>query len=251
MRAVIRTFLPASVLASFSVNILTVVLANLAGGCLLTTAAVAQSDSGGLENVLNQMDAAAKKFTSTEANVVSDEYQKVINETETEKGKIYFRRQGAEVQMALDFAAPDTKYIRYSGGKVQVYLPKADEVDEYNPGKNRTEVESYLVLGFGGRGHDLLTSYDVKFLGSEEANGTKAEKLELIPKSEHVRNDFIARILLWVDPARGISVQQQFFQPGGDYRLEKYSDIHINEPLSDSVFKLKTTKKTKIVSPQG
>jgi outer membrane lipoprotein-sorting protein len=65
-----------------------------------------------------------------------------------------------------------------------------------------------------------------------------------------LRNN-IARIWLWIDPARGISVQQQFFQPDGDYRLAKYSNIKINQKLPDDVFKLKTTKKTKFVSPQG
>jgi len=109
----------------------------------------------------------------------------------------------------------------------------------------------------GGSGHDLLKSYDVKFLGSETVNGVQAGKLELIPKSDRLRNNFIARILLWIDPARGISVQQQFFQPdgkggsAGDYRLAKYSDIKINQPLPDGAFILKTTKKTKFVSPQS
>jgi hypothetical protein len=46
-------------------------------------------------------------------------------------------------------------------------------------------------------------------------------------------------------------VQQQFFEPDGNYRLAKYSDIRINQALPENAFKLKTTKKTKFVSPQG
>src|SRR5208283_4465931 len=182
----------------------TVVVAWLFTGWLFTASAWAQmvGESSDLERVLGQMDAAARNFKAIE----------------TEKGKIYFRRDGGEVQMAVDFADPE-KYVRYRSGKVQVYLPKMDEVDEYNPGKNRADVESYLVLGFGGSGHDLFKSYDVRFVGMEDANGVKAEKLELIPKSDRLRNDFVARIFLWIDPARGISVQQQFFEPGGNYRL--------------------------------
>jgi outer membrane lipoprotein-sorting protein len=84
----------------------------------------------------------------------------------------------------------------------------------------------------------------------ETVNGTQAAKLELIPKSPRLRNN-IARILLWIDPARGVSVQQQFFEPSGDYRLAKYSDIQVNQKLSDNAFKLKTTGKTRVVSPQG
>ena len=147
------------------------------------------------------------------------------------------------------FVEPEKRYVLYSGGKIQVYRYKIDEVDVYDPGKNRGDVESYLVLGFGGRGHDLLKSYEVKFLGSETANGVTAEKLELIPKSDRFRNIF-ARIWLWIDPARGISVQQQFFEPSGDYRLAKYSEIQTDAKIPEDVFKLKTTKRTKFV-PQG
>jgi outer membrane lipoprotein-sorting protein len=90
----------------------------------------------------------------------------------------------------------------------------------------------------------------VKYLASETANGVKTDKLELIPKSERFRNT-IARIWLWIDPERGITVQQKLFEPGGDYRLAMYSEIKINQKLPDDVFKLKTTTKTKFVSPQG
>jgi outer membrane lipoprotein-sorting protein len=217
---------------------------------LLAPAAWPQANSAGLDRVLAEMDTAAKIFRSTEANFVWEQYQKVINETDTQKGKIYFRRQDGEIQMAADISEPDKKYILYSGGKVQVYQPKIDQVTEYNPGKNRSDLESFLVLGFGGSGHDLLKSYEVKYLGSETIEGIETAKLELTPKSAKLRNN-IAKILLWIDPARGVSVQQQFVEPGGDYRLAKYSDIRLNQKLPDNVFKLKTTGKTKTVSPQG
>ena len=225
-------------------------LGTFAIGWLLTSAARPQSESADLDRVLGQMDTAARNFKTTEATVVSDQYQKVINEAETQKGKIYFRREGGEIQMSAEFTEPDRKYVIYSGGKVQVYQPKIDQVNEYNPGKSRGDVESFLVLGFGGGGHDLLKSYDVKFLGSETANGVATEKLELIPKSIHLRNN-IARIWLWIDSVKGVLVQQQLFEPGGDYRLAKYSDIRINQKLPDNAFKLKTTGKTKFISPQG
>jgi outer membrane lipoprotein-sorting protein len=90
----------------------------------------------------------------------------------------------------------------------------------------------------------------VKYVGNEDLSGVRTAKLDLIPKSAKIRNTF-QHIYLWIDPARGISVQQQFFEPSGDYRLTKYSNIQLNQKISDSVFKLKTTGKTKFVSPQG
>jgi len=225
-------------------------LAIVCAGCVLSaSAAQTSSDSTGLDKVLAQMDAAAKNFKPIEAKVEWDQYDKVINETEIQKGKIYFRRENGGVQMALDLVDPDQKFVLYAGGKVQIYQPKIDQVTEYNAGKNVGDVESFLVLGFGGSGHDLYKSYDVKFLGPETVNNVATSRLELTPKSVRVRSN-IAKVVLWID-LRGISVQQQFFEPSGNYRLVKYSEIQENPTLPDSDFKLKTTKKTKFLSPQG
>jgi outer membrane lipoprotein-sorting protein len=123
-------------------------------------------------------------------------------------------------------------------------------VTEYSAGKNKAAFESFLVLGFGGRGHDLANSYDVTYGGAEQVDGVNAAKLVLTPKSPRVRNMF-QTITLWIDPARGVTVQQRFDEPSGDYRTTKYSNIQINHKISGDVFKLKTTGKTKVVKPNG
>ncbi len=204
-----------------------------------------------LEKVLSQMDSAAEKFHTTEASVVWDQYQKIVDEHEEQKGRVYFRHSGGETQMAADITEPDQKYVLFDGSKIQVYQPRIEQVTTYNTGKNRDAFESFMVLGFGGRGHDMLKAFDVKYLGSEALDGMDAAKLDLVPKAANLRNN-VEHIVLWIDPARGISVQQQFFfGNSGDFRLARYSEIKVNEKIPDSVFKLKTTGKTKFISPQG
>jgi outer membrane lipoprotein-sorting protein len=230
---------------------------SLAMVCLSTVIAVAvaaAADSAtdpALDKVLSQMDSAAEKFRTTEASVVWDQYQKVVDEHEEQKGKVYFRHGDKEVQMAADITDPDQKYVLFSGSKIQVYQPRIDQVTVYNTGKNREAFESFLVLGFGGGGHDMLKSFYIKYMGSETVDGTATAKLDLVPKTVNVRNN-VDHIVLWIDPSRGISLQQQFFfGTSGDYRLAKYSDIRMNEKIPDAVFKLRTTGKTKFISTQG
>jgi len=204
-----------------------------------------------LQRVLKQMDQTAANFHTTQAAFVWDQYQRVVDEIDTQKGVVYFRRNGNEVQMAADINDPTSpKYVLFADSKVEVYQPKIDQVTIYNTGKDRAAFEGFLVLGFGGSGRDLQKSFEVNYIGNEKVNGVDTAKLELVPKSAKVRNTF-AHISLWIDPARGVSVQQQLFEPSGDYRLAKYSDIQLNQKIPDSVFKLKTTGKTKFVSPQG
>jgi outer membrane lipoprotein-sorting protein len=203
-----------------------------------------------LEAILSSMDRAAADFRSAQTDFVWDQYQKVVDEHDIQKGTMYFRRQGGEVQMAADVSSPAKKYVVFSGGVVSVYVPSAEQVTQYNAGKNKADFETFLVLGFGGSGHDLQSTFDVKYAGMEQVQGVNAGKLELTPKSQKVRNMF-ATITLWIDPARGVSVQQKLLEPSGDYRLAVYTNIQLNKKLNDSVFKLKTTSKTKFVRPNG
>ena len=200
--------------------------------------------------VLDSMDKAAATFHSAQCDFVADQYQKVVDDHELQKGTMYFRRQGDNVEMAADFTAPDKKYVLFSNGIVSYYQPSIDQVTQYNAGKNKADFESFLVLGFGGRGHDLQKSYDVHYAGMEQVEGITAGKLELTPKSAKVKGMFNL-ITLWIDPVRGISVQQRFDEPSGDYRLTKYSNIQINKKLNNDLFKLKTSGKTKVIKPNG
>ncbi len=220
--------------------------------CLVTFAAQEKpADNGNLDAVLKKMDTAAASFRTTEAQFEWDRYEKVIDEVDDiQSGTIYYRRAGKEIQMKADITKPDRKYVLFSEGKIKMYLPKPDQVTVYDLGKNTNDFESYLVLGFGGSGQDLMKAFQVTNLGPETINGVATAKLKLVPKSEKVRNTF-KRILLWIDLDRGISVQQQFFEPQGDYRLAKYSSIKVNGKIGNDVFQLKTTGKTQTIAPRG
>jgi outer membrane lipoprotein-sorting protein len=238
----VKSYLPISILA---LPILT----------LLTLLRAQQAQDSPLDSVLKKMDSAAVSFHTTQAEFEWDRYEKVINEVDDiQSGTIYYRRVGKEanknIEMKIDVTKPDRKYVLFSDGKIRMYLPKPDQVTVYDSGKNRADYETYLVLGFGGSGEDLRKAFDVTDLGPETINGVATAKLQLIPKSEKVRGTF-KQILLWIDLERGISVQQQFFEPQGDYRLAKYSSIRVNEKIPDDVFKLKTTSKTQTISPGG
>jgi outer membrane lipoprotein-sorting protein len=213
-----------------------------------------------LESVLKRMDASAASFRAIQADFEWDRYEKVIGEVDDiQTGTIYYRRNGKDIEMMADIKMEgdslktlksEPKYVLFRAGKIQMYQPKPDQVTVWDLGKSASEFESYLALGFGGSGEDLVKAFDVTYLGPETINGVATAQLQLIPKSERVRNNF-KEILLWIDLARGISVQQKFTEPQGDSRLAKYFSVHMKDKLGDDIFKLKTTNKTQTISPHG
>jgi len=231
-------------------RILLIAFSGVALSGATTAAQQTASDSGNLAAVLKKMDAAAANFRTTQADFVWEQYQKVVDETDKQKGVVYYRRSGKNIEMMAEIKEPDRKFVLYRDGKLQVYQPKIEQVMVHPVGSSRSEIEAYLVLGFGGSGQDLTKAFDVTYEAPETIDNVATAKLQLVPKSAKVKNTF-AKIFLWIDLQRGISVQQQFFEPQGDYRLAKYSNIRVNEKINDDIFKLKTTGKTQIVSPRG
>lgn len=229
------------------------VAATAFAGLVCTLAMGAQQNSPTactLDCVLKKMDAAAAAFHTVQADFTWDQYQRVVDEHDLQKGTVFYRRVGGNIEMMAEITDPDRKYVLYKDGKLQVYQPKIEQVMQYSTGGNKNEVESYLVLGFGGSGQDLKKSFDVTYVGQETLDGIATGELKLVPKSEKLRNNF-SEIFLWIDLSRGISLQQKFMQSQEDYRLAKYSGVQMNAKIGNDVFRLKTTGKTQFVSPRG
>lgn len=204
--------------------------------------------SSDLELVLSQMDASASTFKSAQAAFEWDNYQKVVDETDKQTGQVYFRRNGSGVQVMFDITAPAPKQILYKDGKLVLYEKKIDQITEHQA-ENKSDVESYLSLGFGARGHDLPKNYDVKMDGWETVDEVKTAKLELVSKSEKVRNMF-SRFVIWIDPQRDVPIKQQVFAASGDYWLSHYKGIRRNAAIPEDAFKLQTTSHTRTVKAQ-
>ncbi len=91
-------------------------------------------------------------------------------------------------------------------------------LDVYDFSEHRDEVESFLVLGFGGSGKDLRKAFEVKYLGDEKIGGVTTAKLELVPLADKIRNNF-PRMICGSIRKRGRRCGRSYSTPRGDYRL--------------------------------
>jgi outer membrane lipoprotein-sorting protein len=211
----------------------------------------AQSSSNAdLEKVLTQMDAAAAKFHSAQSDFQWDQFQRVVSSTDTQTGVIYFLRSGATTRMAADIQTfngqPSKKFIVFSDGVLQFYQPQIDQMTLFRAGNKQNQYESYLTLGFGGSGSDLRKSWNIAYQGKETIDGVPTAKLDLVSKTESVRNNF-SHVTIWIDPIHASSLKQIWFEPSGDSRTVFYRKIQYNKKIPSSVFKIKTTSKTQVI----
>jgi outer membrane lipoprotein-sorting protein len=215
-------------------------------GLALLTPALAQAPAPELASVLHQMDDASHKFQSAQADFRWDIYERVIKETTTQTGTIYFIKKNGTLQMGAKIDPPNARFFEYKDGKVAIFDPTANHLTQISAAG---QYEGFLTLGFGGSGTDLAKSWNITYQGTEPISDGKAtiktDKLDLVSKDPNARNTF-THILIWVDPTRGISLKQQFFTPSGDQRTTYYSNIRYNQSINTKPYEIKTDKKTTI-----
>jgi len=219
---------------------------------------LAQAPSPQLTYVLKQMDTASAKFQRATADFQWDYYEKIVHDTTTQKGTVYFERQGATTNFGAVLVDPAAttkskivKVIQYQAGIVQMFDTGVDQITVLHQGANQSEIESFLTLGFGGSGSDLAKSWDIADLGPETLtdNGqpVKVEKLDLVGKDADSRKNF-SHVTIWVDPTRAVSLKQIFYTATGNYRTATYANIKVNGNVHKDQFAIKKDKNTTIVN---
>jgi outer membrane lipoprotein-sorting protein len=202
---------------------------------------LAQAKADRLKTVLSQMDDASTKFKSAEANIKKEHFERIVNDTSGLSGTIYFLRAGKGTQVGAKF--DNGQVLEYKNGTVRLYAPESNKLEQASAtGSNQGRFETFLTLGFGGSGADLAKAWTITDQGTEQLNdGSKSvpvEKLDLVSKDPSVQKTF-THITLWVDPARGVSLKQQYFDPGGNTDTATYTNIRLNQPIKTDAYAIK------------
>jgi outer membrane lipoprotein-sorting protein len=202
----------------------------------------AQAKPGELDQAIRQMDAASARFKSAEADFERDFYELVVKETTVQHGSIYFKKNGAKLEMGAKILPPAAKFFSYKDGKLALFDPGTKDLKVYTAGQNKAQYESFLTLGFGGSGSDLTNAWTVTYAGTEQLSDGTANiptaKLDLVSKDPNVRNMF-SHVTIWVDLNRDISLKQQFFTPSGDTQTAIYTHIRYNQPVNTKPYEYK------------
>ena len=202
--------------------------------CVLAAASASKAES--VENILARMDAAAPKFYGMAASVQMTTFTKIISDTTVENGELKIQRlKGKGTRAIIDFSGEkDAREIAFLGSIIRIYYPNLKLYQDYDVGQNSDVLNQFLLLGFGSSGKDLSDNYDIKDQGSENLAGQNTTKLLLVPKSDKVKEK-LAKIEMWIPDGAGYPVQQQFYEPSGNYRKVAYSQIKINPPMKGNL----------------
>ncbi len=189
-----------------------------------------------VDAILARMDRAAPNFHAMSADVRMLTYTAILSDNTTEKGTLRIQRlKGDEIRAIMDFSAEtDARVISFQGKVVRIYYPNLKTYQDYEVGKNTHVLNQYLLLGFGSSGKDLAKSYDITAEGSEDVGGITTTKLLLVPRDSGVKQR-LTKAEVWIPMDSANPVQQQFYEPSGNYRKLTYSNIQLNPPITGTL----------------
>lgn len=216
-------------------------------------AVFAQTASSQLNDVLKQMDVASKNFHDASANFHCDYYERVVQDTTTQAGPVYFLRQGDQMQMGLAVLGPQNKLdkvVQYKDGTLQMFEPNVNQITVLHAGADQAQYSEYFTLGFGGSGSALARAWNVTDLGTETlpdgSQQVKTDKLDLTSKDASSKT--FTHITIWVDPTRALSLRQVFYLANNDKRTCNYSDVKLNGKIDMKKFEIKKNGHTTIIN---
>lgn len=188
-----------------------------------------------VDAVLARMDKSAPNFHAISANVEMATFTAILTDTTTENGTLKMQRLASgEVRAIIDFSGQDARDIAFLGKKVQIYYPNLHEYQDYDLGKNSNVLNQYLLLGFGSSGKELAQSYNITLEGQEKVAGRDTSKLLLVPKDPKMLQH-LQKVEVWMPNDAAYPVQQQFYEPSGNWRRATYTQIQLNPPIQGAL----------------
>jgi outer membrane lipoprotein-sorting protein len=188
-----------------------------------------------LTEILSQMNEASKHLKTVSANLEYTKVTVLVDDKSTQSGQLFFRKDKTAIR--IEFQKPENKIILFKKNRGEIYLPKINQIQEYDLGQKSDMVQQFLLLGFGTDTNELKKTYSVKYGQEEDMEGDTNVLLELVPRKGNVATQ-ISKIQLWISEESWLPTQQKFFENGGDYTIAHYSGVKVNRVLPGNTFEL-------------
>jgi outer membrane lipoprotein-sorting protein len=189
-----------------------------------------------LTEILSDMNEASKRLKTVSANLEYTKVTVLVDDKSTQSGQLFYRK-GKTAEIRIVFEKPESKILLFKKNKGEIYLPKINQIQEYDLGQKSDLVQQFLLLGFGSDTNELKKTYNVKYLQEDDLEGDTTVLLEFVPRRGNVAAQ-ISKIQIWVNEESWLPAQQKFFENGGDYTIAHYSGVKVNRVLPASDFEL-------------
>ena len=112
------------------------------------------------------MNEASKRLKTVSANLDYTTVTVLVNDKSTESGQLFFRK-GKSPEICINFQKPERKILLLKKNRGEIYLPKINQVQEYDLEQKSDLLQQFLLLGFGTDTNELKKNYDIKYFAKK------------------------------------------------------------------------------------
>jgi outer membrane lipoprotein carrier protein len=179
------------------------------------------------QRALDAIQLQYEKILTFEADFTQSSYVKMMNQSQTIKGKVIIKKPG---KMKWVYGAPDTQILISDGKILWLYVPEEEQA-------TKVPVESIYssntpALFLAGKGK-LTQSFNVESVSEENNNFL----VSLVPKNEE---QGLARLVLHAEKKNYQITGSTVYDKLGNKTEIQFTRTRFNREISDEQFQLKT-----------
>ena len=198
------------------------------------------SANGKLDEVLANMEKAARSIKTIEANMAQEKRDMQIGGREVYRGRIYFEHGKVCDKVRIDYSIPEGQFVAVLCDKIYLYQAKIKQViiTTRQAQASKNQEFSFIATPYKSV-PELKSQYDIVYVGDESSTA----KLELTPK----RKSSVKKLTLWVDQSSWLPVKYQVVEANNNPTTFTLSGMIKNGKLSGETFKVSWPPGTKVV----
>lgn len=192
-------------------------------------------------DVVSRLQKQYEGIWSLTADFTQESTNKMLNQTRTTKGKVYFEKAGL---MRWEYTTPPKNEWVSDGKTLWFYQPEEDQVIVEDVDREKRRLFLAFLVGEG----DLTRDFSVHRWNQEVDEADAGYRIELTPRRPHAMMD---RLILTVDRKTYYVRRAEFYDAYGNPTLILFKRIRVNRKLSARLFTFVIPPGTEVIKNTG
>lgn len=226
MKAIVRLFLITALIAAASLSFSRV------------------SANGKLDEVLANMERAARTIKTIEADMVQEKRDMQIGGREVYSGKIFFLHDKKCDKVRINYDRPPGQVVAVLCNEIILYQPSIKQVilTTRQAQASKNQEFSFIATPYKSV-PELKSQYNIVYVGDEQVGSSSTSKLDLTPKAK----SSVQKLTLWVDGSSWLPIKYQVVEKNNNVTTFKLANMRRNGAMSSDSFKVTWPAGTKVV----
>lgn len=202
------------------------------------------SANGKLDEVLANMERAARLIKTIDADMRQDKRDRQIGGKEVYSGRIFFLHDKKCDRVRINYDNPQGQVVVVDCNKIILYQPRINQVilTTRQAQASKNQEFSFIATPYKSV-PELKSQYSIVYIGDEQIDSNLTAKLELTPKAKSSAQ----KLTLWVNQLSWLPIRYQVVENNNNVTTFTLSDMKSNGGLSPEVFKVSLPAGTKVV----